>query len=136
MTSRKDQEQYWHDKSTPYEYVSVTRFAEEFQNFHVGIKMREELAVPFPKEKSHPAALAQKKYTISNGELFKASFAREVTLAKRHAVVYIVKAVQVCVCLSLSHTHPPPPSMPNILPGINPTHLFVLKHHITMYDTI
>jgi hypothetical protein len=80
----------------------VTRFAEEFQNFHVGIKMREELAVPFPKEKSHPAALAHKKYTISNRELFKASFTREVTLAKRHAVVYIVKAVQVSLfdCLS------------------------------------
>lgn len=95
VTSRKDQEQYWADNYKPYRYVPVSFFAEEFQRFHVGVKLKDELAIPFPKEKSHPAALAKQKYAISNKELFLATFSRELTLNKRNSIVYIIKAIQV-----------------------------------------
>jgi hypothetical protein len=95
VTSRKDQEQYWFDKRRPYRYVPVKKFAEEYENFPLGMQTKAELAVPFPKEKSHPAALATKRYSISNLELFKASFKRETILAKRNSIVYVIKVIQV-----------------------------------------
>ena len=95
VTSRKDQEQYWFDKRRPYRYVPVKKFAEEFENFPLGMQTKAELAVPYPKEKSHPAALATKLYSISNLELFKASFKRETILAKRNSIVYVIKVIQV-----------------------------------------
>ena len=57
MTSSKDQEQYWAKKDEPYSFVTVREFAEAFQSFHGGRKLGDELAVPFDKAKSHPAAL-------------------------------------------------------------------------------
>ena len=95
VTSRKDQEQYWFEKRRPYRYVPVKKFAEEFENFPLRMQTRAELAVPFPKEKSHPAALATKMYSISKLELFKASFNRETILAKRNSIVYVIKIIQV-----------------------------------------
>ena len=95
VTSRKDQEQYWAEKSKPYRFVPVKEFAEAFKRFHVGVKMYEELAFPFPKERSHPAALAVNKYSISKLELLKICFQRERVLQKRNAIVGIVKATQV-----------------------------------------
>ena len=68
---------------------------EEFQKFHVGTQMKDELAVPYPREKSHPAALIKKKYTISKLEQFRVTFEREVLLMKRNAIVYIVNVFQV-----------------------------------------
>ena len=68
---------------------------EEFQQFHVGTKLKDDLADPYPREKSHPAALAKKMYTISKMELFRATFNREVVLMKRNSIVFIVKAFQV-----------------------------------------
>lgn len=47
VTSRKDQEQYWCRKNELYHYVSVAEFVTLFSNLHVGIKMHEELLVPY-----------------------------------------------------------------------------------------
>ncbi len=38
VTSRKDQQQYWHDKTTPYQYVSVNAFAEGWRAPQSGAK--------------------------------------------------------------------------------------------------
>ncbi|XP_024394096.1 ABC transporter G family member 29 isoform X2 [Physcomitrium patens] len=104
VTSRKDQEQYWAHKQKPYRYVSVKEFADAFHSFHVGVKMKEDLSVPYPREKSHPAALAKEKYSIGKFELLKACFQRERVLAKRNAIVNIVKAVQITVGAFISMT--------------------------------
>lgn len=104
VTSRKDQEQYWSDKRKPYRYVPVKLFAEEFQNFHIGMRMHDELAVPYPKEKSHPAALAKEKYSVSNKDLFMATFNRELTLFKRNGIVAIIKAIQITLGAFISMT--------------------------------
>jgi hypothetical protein len=71
VTSRKDQEKYWVRSDEPYRYVPVKKFAEAFKSFHVGRAMLNELAVPFDKSKSHPAALTTSKYGVSKKELLK-----------------------------------------------------------------
>jgi hypothetical protein len=95
VTSRKDQEQYWARKDEPYSFVKVQEFAEAFQSFHEGRRIGDELATPYDKRKSHPAALTTKKYGVGKKELFKASFSREYLLMKRNSFVYIFKVVQV-----------------------------------------
>ncbi|KAG0616226.1 hypothetical protein M758_5G099800 [Ceratodon purpureus] len=97
VTSRKDQEQYWQDKSRPYRYVSVTEFAQAYPKFHVGEKLVEELATPFDKTKSHPAALVHERYALSKRELFHACMDREKVLMKRNKAIYIFKSVQTSI---------------------------------------
>ncbi|KAJ9159320.1 hypothetical protein P3X46_024831 [Hevea brasiliensis] len=89
VTSRKDQEQYWACTDEPYNYVSVEEFAEAFRSFHIGQKLRDELAIAFDKSKSHPAALKTKKYGVSKREILKACVSREILLMKRNSFAYI-----------------------------------------------
>jgi hypothetical protein len=107
VTSQKDQEQYWVDKLQPYRYISVKAFADKFKSFHVGQKMADELAVPYPKDQSHNAALSFERYSVTSMELFKANFAKEILLMRRNSFVYIFKTVQVLIyffhSLSLCH---------------------------------
>ncbi|KAF3447189.1 hypothetical protein FNV43_RR12369 [Rhamnella rubrinervis] len=72
VISKKDQEQYWAGTDKPYSFVTVNEFAEAFQSFHIGQKLEDELATPFDKSKSIPAALTTKKY-VQSKELFRAS---------------------------------------------------------------
>jgi len=95
VTSKKDQAQYWVRRDQPYRFVTVTQFAEAFQSFHIGRKLGQELAVPFDKTKSHPAALTTKRFGINKKELLKANFSREYLLMKRNSFVYIFKLCQV-----------------------------------------
>jgi len=99
VTSRKDQQQYWIHKDEPYSFITVKEFAEAFQCFHVGRELRDELAIPFDKTKSHPAALTTKKYGVNMKELLKANFSREYLLMKRNAFVHIFKLSQVSFIL-------------------------------------
>jgi hypothetical protein len=95
VTSRKDQQQYWVRSDEPYRYVPVKKFAEAFKSFHVGLGMTNELAVPFDRSKSHPAALTTSKYGVSTKELLKAQIGREILLIKRNSFVYIYMITQV-----------------------------------------
>nr|XP_043611609.1 ABC transporter G family member 29-like [Erigeron canadensis] len=94
VTSKKDQEQYWADRSIAYTYISVSQFSELFKKFHVGQCLQDELSVPFNKATSHKSALVLKRYLVPKKELFKASFQKECLLMKRNSVVYIAKMVQ------------------------------------------
>ncbi|KAJ3692072.1 hypothetical protein LUZ60_012422 [Juncus effusus] len=97
VTSKKDQEQYWGDKSKPYRYISVPEFAQRFKRFHVGMRLENELSVPFDKRRSHRAALVFTKHMVSTVDLLKTSFAKEWLLIKRNSFVYISKAVQIII---------------------------------------
>jgi hypothetical protein len=101
VTSQKDQEQYWSDKLQPYRYISVKVFADKFKSFHVGQKMANELAVPYPKDQSHKAALSFERYSVTSMELFKTNFAKEILLIRRNSFVYIFKTVQVLIIFSI-----------------------------------
>ncbi|KAK1313458.1 ABC transporter G family member 36 [Acorus calamus] len=104
VTSRKDQEQYWADKSRPYRYVTVTEFANRFKRFHVGLRLENELSVPYDKQRSHKAALAFTKYSVTKWELLRASFAKEWLLIQRNSFVYIFKTVQIVIVAIIAST--------------------------------
>ncbi|KAH7352818.1 hypothetical protein KP509_19G065600 [Ceratopteris richardii] len=104
VTSKKDQQQYWEDSSQPYRYVSVEKFAEAFKKFHVGQNIQREVAMPFDRSRSHPAALVTKKYGLDKNEIFKACLAREVLLWKRNSFMYIFKTCQLAVMSLLCMT--------------------------------
>ncbi|KAL0415301.1 UNVERIFIED_CONTAM: Pleiotropic drug resistance protein 1 [Sesamum latifolium] len=94
VTSKKDQQQYW-IRDEPYRFVTVSEFAEAFQSFHVGRRLNDDLASPFDKSKSHPAALTTRKYGAGTEQLLKACCSRELLLMKRNSVFYIFKISQI-----------------------------------------
>ncbi|KAF5732935.1 pleiotropic drug resistance protein 1-like [Tripterygium wilfordii] len=95
VTSRKDQKQYWARRDETYHFVTVEEFSEAFQSFHVGRRLKDELATSFDKSKSHPAALSTEKYGVSKKEMLKACFSREFLLMKRNSFVYIFRLTRV-----------------------------------------
>ncbi|KAL6518257.1 transcription factor [Orobanche minor] len=95
VTSKKDQEQYWVDRSRPYRYIPVSEFTQRFKRFHVGEKLASELAVPYDKNQSHKAALAFKKYLVPKRELLMASWDKEWLLMKRNAFIYVFNSIQI-----------------------------------------
>ncbi|XP_073302587.1 ABC transporter G family member 29-like [Primulina huaijiensis] len=95
VTSRKDQEQYWADKSKSYRYISVSEFAKMFNDFRTGLELQDELLGLYDKNKSHKAALVRKKYLVSKSVLIKANFDKEWLLIKRNSFFYIFKTVQI-----------------------------------------
>ncbi|XP_024964759.1 pleiotropic drug resistance protein 1-like isoform X3 [Cynara cardunculus var. scolymus] len=104
VTSKKDQEQYWARISEPYSFVTVQEFTEAFQLFHVGRRLGDDLAAPFDRTKSHPAALTTKKYGVTRKELLKACVSREYLLMKRNSFVYIFKMIQLILLATTSMT--------------------------------
>ncbi|XP_051152166.1 ABC transporter G family member 35-like [Andrographis paniculata] len=104
VTSRKDQEQYWSDRSKPYRYIPVSEFARRFKRFHVGLRLENELSIPYDKSRSHQAALVFEKYTVPKMELLKANFDKEWLLIKRNSFVYVFKTVQIFIVAVITST--------------------------------
>ncbi|KAK4267406.1 hypothetical protein QN277_024192 [Acacia crassicarpa] len=104
VTSRKDQEQYWADRSKPYRYVTVSEFANRFKSFHVGMRLENELSVPFDRSRGHKAALVFKNYLVPKMELLKTCFDKEWLLIKRNSFVYIFKTVQIIIIAIIAAT--------------------------------
>ncbi|KAL3686206.1 hypothetical protein R1sor_004228 [Riccia sorocarpa] len=103
VTSRKDQEQYWGDKSKPYVFVSVEEFADAFYNhYEDGLNLKKELKVPYDKSKSEKTALVTERYSVSKWQLFKINFDKELLLMKRNAFVYRFRIFQVSLVGLLS----------------------------------
>lgn len=104
VTSEKDQEQYWFQKDIPYSFISVSDFVQGFKSFHVGQQLGDELGVPYDRSRTHPNALAKTKYGISNMELLKACFSREILLMKRSAFIYVFKTTQLTIMSLIAFT--------------------------------
>ncbi|KAK4482015.1 hypothetical protein RD792_012931 [Penstemon davidsonii] len=104
VTSRKDQEQYWADRSKQYRYITVSEFAKLFKRFHVGLRLENELSVPYDKTQSHKAALEFKKYSVPKMKLLKANFDKEWLLIKRNSFVYVFKTVQIFIVAIITST--------------------------------
>ncbi|XP_042049448.1 pleiotropic drug resistance protein 1-like [Salvia splendens] len=104
VTSKKDQQQYWAEAEKPYRYITVREFAEAFKSFHVGLQLASDLATPYDKSKSHPAALTTKNYGVSKMELLKACAAREILLMKRNSFLYTFKLTQLSVMALIAMT--------------------------------
>ncbi|XP_008445474.2 ABC transporter G family member 29-like isoform X1 [Cucumis melo] len=104
VTSKKDQRQYWANRSEEYRYTTVSEFARRFKQFHVGKKLHNELSVPYDKSLGHKAALVYHKYSIPKLELLKACTHKEWLLIKRNSFVHIFKMVQLIVIGFVSAT--------------------------------
>nr|QVT92293.1 ABC transporter [Salvia miltiorrhiza] len=77
---------------------------EAFQSSVAGRKLTEELAVPYDKSKSHPAALTTEKFGLGKKELLKACGEREYLLMKRNSFVYFFKLFQITVISLIAMT--------------------------------
>ncbi|GFY97082.1 pleiotropic drug resistance 7 [Actinidia rufa] len=104
VTSRKDQEQYWADRSRPYNYVIRDRVRQTVPALSRGPELENELSVPYAKARSHKAALVYKKYCVPKKELLKASFDKEWLLIKRNSFVYVFKTVQIIIVAIIAAT--------------------------------
>ncbi|XP_061343406.1 pleiotropic drug resistance protein 1-like isoform X2 [Gastrolobium bilobum] len=104
VTSRKDQEQYWAHRDQPYRFVTAKEFVDALHSFHVGKSLANELATEYDKSKSHPAALATKKYGLGKWELLKACLSREYLLMKRNSFVHIYQLCQLAVVAFIAMT--------------------------------
>ncbi|XP_062195514.1 ABC transporter G family member 36-like isoform X2 [Phragmites australis] len=104
VTSKKDQKQYWARHDEPYRFVPVKEFATAFKSFHTGRAIANELAVPFDKSKSHPAALTTTRYGVSGKELLKANIDREILLMKRNSFVYMFRTFQLMLTSIIAMT--------------------------------
>ncbi|KAL8465995.1 hypothetical protein ACS0TY_035202 [Phlomoides rotata] len=104
VTSRKDQEQYWEDRTKPYIYVTVGEFAERFKHIHVGLQLEGELSVPYDKDQGHKAALVYEKYLVPKKVLLIANFDKEWLLLKRNYFFYIFKTVQIIIVAMIAST--------------------------------
>ncbi|KAM7254437.1 hypothetical protein ACFE04_003817 [Oxalis oulophora] len=104
VTSKKDQEQYWACENKPYHYISVTEFSNRFKRFHVGMRLENELSVPYDKSRGHRASLVFKKYAIPKLELLKACWDKEWLLIKRNSFVYVFKSVQILITAFVAST--------------------------------
>ncbi|CAL4962701.1 unnamed protein product [Urochloa decumbens] len=104
VTSKKDQKQYWARRDEPYRFVPVKDFATSFKSFHTGRAIANELAVPFDKSKSHPAALTTTRYGVSGKELLKANIDREILLMKRNSFVYMFRTFQLMLMSIIAMT--------------------------------
>jgi hypothetical protein len=70
----------------------------------VGMRLENELSVPFDKSQAHGAALVYKKYSVPKMELLKASFDKEWLLIKRNSFVYVFKTIQLIVVALIAST--------------------------------
>ncbi|KAG6554605.1 hypothetical protein Mapa_003623 [Marchantia paleacea] len=95
LTSRKDQEQYWADKSKPYRYITVKEMAAAFKAYHVGTNMISNLNIPFDKSTSHKAALTFDSQSLSKRQIFKTVLHREVLMMKRNPLVWFFRLWQI-----------------------------------------
>jgi hypothetical protein len=95
VISQNDQQQYWADRHRPYNFISPRKFKKLFKSFHAGLQLKKELQQPFPKKRSHRAALAHQWYSMSNWDMFQATFAKEWLLMKRNSFVHLFMFIQV-----------------------------------------
>lgn len=84
--------------------MSVTEFVKRFKQFHVGMRLDNELSIPFHRTRNHPAALVFSRNSVSRLELLKACFDKEWLLIKKNAFVYIFKTVQIIIVAVIAST--------------------------------
>ncbi|XP_051131702.1 ABC transporter G family member 31 [Andrographis paniculata] len=104
VTSKKDQAQYWGDSSKPYQFIPVSKIAEAFSKSRYGQEVESFLSTPYDKSKNHPSALPKTKYAVSNVELFRACFSRELLMISRHSFLYIFRTCQVAFVAFVTST--------------------------------
>ncbi|XP_074577986.1 ABC transporter G family member 31 [Curcuma longa] len=104
VTSKKDQQQYWCQYDSLYQFIPVSKFADAFNSFCVGKRLSEDLAIPYNRVNNHPAALSASKYGERRFNLLKANFAWQILLMKRNSFVYVFKFIQLLLVALITMT--------------------------------
>ncbi|KAK9830492.1 hypothetical protein WJX72_012062 [[Myrmecia] bisecta] len=94
VTSRKDQAQYWADKSRPYRYVPVETFVRAFQESPRGQGIKAELRTPYDPMQAPEDALVRTKYALPPAKVFRACLSRDFILVKRNSFLYAFRTCQ------------------------------------------
>uniref|UniRef100_K4AIA6 ABC transporter domain-containing protein n=1 Tax=Setaria italica TaxID=4555 RepID=K4AIA6_SETIT len=112
VTSRKDQAQYWSDKSKQYSFISALTMASAFEQSQYGRSLDSILRDPYVDTNS-PQTLARSKFAVSKLSLVKACFARELILISRNRFLYTFRTCQVafvgvitCTIFLCTRLHP------------------------------
>lgn len=84
--------------------MTIVEFSEKFKSFHVGLRLENELSIPYDKSWSHKAALAFKEYSVSIMELLKANFDKEWLLIRRNAFIYVSFVFQIIIITIVAST--------------------------------
>lgn len=82
----------------------MPEFVERFKSFHVGIRLENQLSVPYDKPQGHRAALVFNKYSVPKMELLRACWDKEWLLIKRNSFVYVFKTVQLIIVAAIGAT--------------------------------
>uniref|UniRef100_A0A0D9UXG8 ABC transporter domain-containing protein n=1 Tax=Leersia perrieri TaxID=77586 RepID=A0A0D9UXG8_9ORYZ len=104
VLSKKDQQQYWCHYDYPYQFVSVSKFAEAFKAFVIGKRLHDELDIPYNRNRNHPAALSKSNYGVRRLELLKSNFQWQRLLMKRNSFIYVFKFIQLLLVALITMT--------------------------------
>ncbi|PWZ31119.1 ABC transporter G family member 31 [Zea mays] len=104
VLSKKDQQQYWCHYDYPYQFVSVSKFAEAFKTFIIGKRLHQELTVPYNRHHNHPAALCTSSYGVKRLELLKSNYQWQRLLMKRNSFIYVFKFIQLLLVALITMT--------------------------------
>ncbi|VAH58215.1 unnamed protein product [Triticum turgidum subsp. durum] len=104
VLSKKDQQQYWCQYDYPYQFVSVTKFAEAFKTFVIGKRLHDDLDRPYNRKHNHPAALSTSNYGVKRLEILKSSFQWQRLLMKRNSFIYVFKFIQLLLVALITMT--------------------------------
>uniref|UniRef100_A0A453E9V3 ABC transporter domain-containing protein n=1 Tax=Aegilops tauschii subsp. strangulata TaxID=200361 RepID=A0A453E9V3_AEGTS len=104
VLSKKDQQQYWCQYDYPYQFVSVTKFAEAFKTFVIGKRLHEDLDRPYNRKHNHPAALSTSNYGVKRLEILKSNFQWQRLLMKRNSFIYVFKFIQLLLVALITMT--------------------------------
>ncbi|KAK8963782.1 ABC transporter G family member 39 [Platanthera guangdongensis] len=103
VTSKMDQEQYWKNNHREYQYIPVENFAESFCFYYLETLL-EEQHTPKSTAKGGKTLAMSESYRISNWEVLKSCFSRELLLLKRNSLVHIFKNVQIMILAFVTMT--------------------------------
>lgn len=70
----------------------------------MGLRLENDLSIPYDKSRSHGAALVFKKYPVSKVEMLKNTYDREWLLIKRNSFFYVFKMVQIIIMAIITAT--------------------------------
>ncbi|KAK1662280.1 hypothetical protein QYE76_050439 [Lolium multiflorum] len=104
VLSKKDQQQYWCQYDYPYQFVSISKFAEAFKTFVVGKRLHEELDRPYNRKHNHPAALSTSSYGVKRLEILKSNFQWQRLLMNRNSFIYVFKFIQLLLVALITMT--------------------------------
>ncbi|KAL6865260.1 hypothetical protein ACP4OV_016411 [Aristida adscensionis] len=101
VTLEMEQRQYWSGEVSQYQYHSIKKLVECFKTYNIPQVLE---VNQFRKNDIKPLVEARDNFRISQWDIFKACFSREILLLKRNYPVHIFKIIQIILLSFVSAT--------------------------------